>query len=323
MTDPAPPDPDQLDDPAEVLSPIPGELLGPPPKDKPDAVRNLEQRNRWAQVAWPALQRFKVANATLMAGGTAYYAFVAMFSLLAFAYGVTTLLSADSVADWMTRALEEALPGLVGDQGIDPATLERIGRTSSVVGLVLLAVSGSAVMVAASNSLRHIYGAGPDGRNPAARRLHLIRWLAVLGPLVVASYTLSTAVGGFGTDLLERWGIDNLVTQRLVLIAAFAATLALDVGIMALLLGRLGGIRPPTRALVIGSVIGAVVITLLKQLMATIVTWSADKPQYGSFALPIAVMVVLWMQSTVLYAAACITAGAAEVVGEAPEPDDT
>ena len=96
MSDRITPDSDQLDDPAEVLTPIPGELLGPPPKDKPEAVRDLEQRNRWAQAAWPALQRFKVANATLMAGGTAYYAFVAMFSLLAFAYGVTTLLSADA-----------------------------------------------------------------------------------------------------------------------------------------------------------------------------------------------------------------------------------
>ncbi|MCB0970143.1 MAG: YihY/virulence factor BrkB family protein [Acidimicrobiales bacterium] len=318
MTDPDRTTAEDLDSPAEVLTPIPGEILGPAPKPKPRAVSGLEQRARWARPVWPALARFKVASATLMAGGTAYYAFVAMFSLLAFAYGVTTLVSADEVADWMTRALEEALPGLVGDDGIDPATLERIGRTSSVVGLGLLVVSGSAVMVATSDSLRTIYGAGPDGRNPVSRRVHLIGWLAAIGPLIVVSYTLSTAAGGFGTELLQRWGVDSSVGRAAVLGGALVATLALDVAIMALLLGRLGGIRPPRRALLVGSLLGAIVITALKALMATIVAWSADKPQYGSFALPIAVLVVLWLQSTALYAAACLTAGVAEVQGGEP-----
>ena len=84
-------------------------------------------------------------------------------------------------------------------------------------------------------------------------------------------------------------------------------------GIMFLLLSRLGGIRPPTRALLWGSVLGAIVIGLLKALMGTIVAWSVAKPQYGTFAAPIAILVILWFQSLTLYVAAATTAAAATV----------
>lgn len=305
--------------PSDVLTPIPGRPLDVPPKPKPKAVRKLERTSVWGTAAWNTYARFRAAKSPLIAGGTAYYAFLAMFSLLALVYGVATLVSAESLAEWLTDALEEALPGLVGDEGIDPDTLADVGRRTSIVGLALLVWSGSAVMVAASDSLYQIYGAAPDGRNPVRRRLHLFGWLVVIGPLIVLSYTLSTAVGGFGRRLLEEWGIASGVTRALVLGVAVLLTLALDVGIMALLLGRLGGIRPPGRPLLVGAVAGAVAIGVLKALMAVIISWSVDKPQYGSFTIPIAVLVVLWLQSMVLYGAACLTAGTAETAGAADD----
>ena len=303
---------DAQDAPAEVLTPIPGEQLDPEPKPKPKAVRKLEGKSPWVTAAWKAFERFRAARSPLIAGGTAYYAFLAMFSLLAFAYGIVALLGADALADWLTNALEEALPGLVGDNGIDPDTLMSIGRTTSVVGLVLMVWSGSAVMVAASDALHQIYGAAPDGRNLLRRRGHLLAWLALLGPLIILSYTLTTAASGFGRQLLDDLGIESGPTRFLVLAVAMVLTYALDVGIMALLLGRLGGISPSRRSILIGAAVGAVIIGLLKLLMASIISWSVDKPEYGSFALPIAILVVLWLQSMALYAAASLTAGIAE-----------
>ncbi|HKY15178.1 MAG TPA: hypothetical protein VJM33_09660, partial [Microthrixaceae bacterium] len=97
--------------PSDVLRPIPGDALDPEPKEKPKAVAKLEESRPWISAGWQALQRFKAAKAPLIAGGTAYYAFLAMFSLLALAYGVVAIISADSLAERMTDALEEALPG--------------------------------------------------------------------------------------------------------------------------------------------------------------------------------------------------------------------
>jgi uncharacterized BrkB/YihY/UPF0761 family membrane protein len=80
---------------------------------------------------------------------------------------------------------------------------------------------------------------------------------------------------------------------------------------MYLLLSRLGGIKPSRRSLLIGSVLGAVIAGVFKVLMASIISWSVDKPEYGSFAVPIAILVVLWFQSLGLYLSASVTAGVA------------
>ena len=288
--------------PASVLTPVPGETLDHAPKKKPKSVAKLEGKSPWVTAGWHTLERFKAAKATLIAGGTAYYAFLAMFSLLALAYGVAALVSADSIATWLTDALEEALPGLVGDDGIDPDALQRIGRATSIVGLLVLLYSGSAVMVAASDSLHHIYGAPPDGRNFLRRRLHLIGWLAVIGPLIAISFTMTTSVSGFGGELLDDIGIESGFARPVLLVLATLVTFALDIGIVYLLLSRLGGIKPSRRSLLIGSVLGAVIAGVFKVLMASIISWSVDKPEYGSFAVPIAILVVLWFQSLGLYA---------------------
>jgi membrane protein len=306
--------------PVDVLTPIPGEPLDRPPRPKPVAVGRLEQRSRWMSVVWKATERFKAARAPLIAGGTAYYAFLAMFSLLAFAYGMVAIFGADALARWLTDALDEALPGVVGDGGIDPATLTQIGRSASVVGLVVMGWAGAAVMVAASDALHQIYGASPDGRNLVARRIHLLGWLCVLGPLIIVSYTLTTAATGFGGRLLDDWGIESTLARVLLIVGATLLTYGLDVAILALLLGRLGGIRASRRSILTGAVVGGVVIGVLKALMATIISWSVDKPEYGSFALPISILVVLWLQSMALYASASITAATAET-GPGPGAD--
>lgn len=298
--------------PAEVLTPIPGPHLDPPPRPKPAAVRRLERQSRAATVAWKAFERFRAARSPLISGGTAYYLFLAMFSVLAVAYGVAALVGADVLAEWLTSALEEALPGLVGEEGIDPETLTQVGRTTSLVGLLVMVWSGTAGMGAVSDALHHIYGAAPDGRNPLARRGHLLGWLALLGPLVLLSYTLTTAATGFGHRLLDSVGIESALAQFLVLLVAVVVTFVLDVGVVGLALGRLGGIRPTRGAILAGAVAGAVLIGLLKVFMAAVISWAVAKPQYGAFALPIAVLVVFWLQAMALYGAAALTAAVAE-----------
>jgi len=240
--------------------------------------------------------------------------------MLAFVYGVAALISAERVSQWLTNGLEEALPGLVGEHGIDPATLERVGRSSSIIGLLVLLYAGRAVTNAASVALHRIYGSPPDGRNVVKLTIHLFAWLAILGPLILLSYTLTTATSGFSEEILDAMGFHGPVARATTIVVATLLTFVLDVGIMFLLLSRLGGVRPPTRALLIGCVLGAVAIGLLKALMGTIIAWAVDKPQYGSFAVPISILIVLWMQSLAMYVAAATTAGAATVGRHAEHP---
>jgi uncharacterized BrkB/YihY/UPF0761 family membrane protein len=85
--------------------------------------------------------------------------------------------------------------------------------------------------------------------------------------------------------------------------------LAIDTLIMWILLGTLGGIRPDRRPRLISSVIGAVAVGLIKPLLQVIVAWSLAKPQYGAFALPLAVLFVLSLLTSVLYVCAAVAGG--------------
>jgi uncharacterized BrkB/YihY/UPF0761 family membrane protein len=289
---------DPLDPPAgdAALARIPGRALDPPVKPKPAKVLALGRENLWVRVGLGAVDRFTHSRSPVMAAGTAYYGFLAMFSLLAFTYGVASLLNADGIARWLTDTLEESLPGLIGKGGIDPDTLARVGRTTSVLGLVVLLVSGTAVVGAARDSLHRIYGAPPSGHNPLVQRAQLLGWLALLGPLVLVSYSMSTAVTAFGRDLLDALGIDGSATRWLLLAAVAVATFLLDLGISALMLARLGGVEPPRPAVLPGAVVTALVVTTFK------------------------VLFVLWFQAMGLYAGGCVTAARAMVAAPRPAP---
>ncbi|MGD2043375.1 MAG: YihY/virulence factor BrkB family protein [Acidimicrobiia bacterium] len=299
-----------------ALPPIPGDPIDPPPKETPELVQNLEESDSAgsaaAGVGYRAMARFNHAQATLLAAGTTYYQFLSLFSLIALGYGITALVDADQIAAYLTQAVSEAFPGLLGDDGIDPAQLRSVGQAASVVGLGVMLYAGSGAMVAASGSIHQIYGAPPDPRNFVKKRLRLLGWLVVIGTLIAFSLVGGTLVLNFADSVMANFGIEGSPDRYVVRALAAIAVLAVDYLIVHLMLSRMGGIRPPRRALVLGAAAGGLVIQLLRIPMALIVDLSTDKPQYGALAIPIGVLLVLYLNSMTLYGAAALTAGFAE-----------
>jgi uncharacterized BrkB/YihY/UPF0761 family membrane protein len=291
--------------------PIPGEPIDPPPKEPPEVVESLDERSPVAGIAYRAFLRFSHAKASLLAAGTTYYLFLAMFALLAFGYGLAATFGSDELSEWLTDALEEALPGLVGDEGIDPDQLRAVGDASSLIGLGLLLYSGGGAMVAAGNSLHLIYGAPPDPRSFLVARVRLLAWLAIVAPLILVSFAIPTFIASVATDVEGVLGSTDVPTWLWVVVS-LAVTAAVDFAILYLLVGILGGIRPERRARVIGAATGTIVVTVLKFFLAFIVSWSIDRPQYGAFALPITILLILYLLTMGLYASAAVTAGVAD-----------
>lgn len=299
-----------------VPPPIPGEPIDPPPRDVPGLVQKLDEQDGAASsvvgVGYRAMQRFSYAKAGLLAAGTTYYLFLAMFSIMALAYGVVAILGADQLASYLTDSLSEAFPGLVGENGVDPDQLKAVGRATSVVGLVALLWAGGGAMVAASGSLRQIYGAAPDPRSFLRARLRLLAWMILLLPLLAASYAASTGVATYAGPVLDWIGLDSTPGRVLLVVLTLALALAVDYVILYLLLSHLGGIRPEERSRRVGALAGAAVIEVLKYFMAVIIGFSVDKPQYGALAAPIGILLVLYLQCMATYGAAALTAGIAE-----------
>lgn len=307
--------------PAAAPRPITGITVDPPPRDVPEFAEKLDQ-STVGGIGYRALRRYSYGKVGLLANGTAYYLFLSLFALLALAYGIIALVGADDVAQTLTEALDNAFPGVVGDDGIDPETLKTAGRTAGIVGLLILLYSALGAVSGATKSMHLIFGAPPDPRSFPKAKARALGILLIIAPLVLISFASSAVASQLTDPLLKFIGLDSGAGRLGIGVLGFAIGFAVDVLILWILLGTLGGIRPHTRPHLIASLVGAVAIGLIKQLLDAIMSWALDKPQYGAFAAPIAVLFILQLLSLVLYGSACLAAGISdsEVALEDLEP---
>jgi membrane protein len=303
-------------DTTSALPPIPGRLIDPPAKDLPRQVLSLELRRgpvgTSVSLGMRTSNRFTQSRGTLLAAGTTYYLFLALFSALTLAYGLTAALGAEQLSAYVTEALSAAFPGLVGGSGIDPEQLRSTAQATSIVGAVGLLYGATGAVLGASRSLHALYGAPNNTRNVVWVRFWALGWFLVLAPLVLLSFVSASFTADLSTRLLNALGLQWEGSTLLLSAAALVLTMLLNFLVMHLMLGRLGGIRPARRPLLVGAAVGAVAIELLKQLMAVLVGFVVDKPQYGALSAPIGIMFVLYLQSSALYLVASLTAALAE-----------
>lgn len=296
---------------SSALMPIPGEPVDPPPKRIAKTLAKVDRKGAAAGSGYRAFLRYSHTNASLLAAGTTYYAFLALFAILVFVFGLTALIGGEELAQTATDSLNKAFPGLIGDQGISPQQLEQVGQTTSIIGLLVLLFSGSGAMVALSNSLHLIYATPKDPRNFVVARLRLLAWMLLLVPLIGLSFVPSTLIGTFADPVMQFLGIQGGFWTYALFGLTAVVSIALNALVVWLILGHFGGVRPARRARLIGSLVGAIGIEVLKYLLSFIIAWSVGKPQYGAFAAPIAMLLVLYLEVLVLYFAACLTAGIA------------
>ncbi len=290
---------------------IPGRPLDPPPRIFDATVQKLDDRHAAAGVGFRAWHRFVHARTPLLTAGTTYYLFLSLISVAAFAYGVVALLGADQFAAWLTVSLENAFPGLIGQEGISPEDIRGYGTTASIAGLVVMGFAGTSSVNAAYASLHVIYGAPKDPRNIVVRRSKMFGHLMILGPLVLLSFVPSLLVSTLAEPILDWLNIDTGSPRTGLVFLSVLVGILLNYSVLHVLLSRLGGIRPPERALRIGAITGAVVMEAMKYAMASIIAWSVGKPEYGAFAVPITFMLVLYLLSMTAYGSACLTAAIA------------
>jgi uncharacterized BrkB/YihY/UPF0761 family membrane protein len=133
--------------------------------------------------------------------------------------------------------------------------------------------------------------------------------LIVIAPLAVVSFGSASLTSSLIGPVLEVMGWESAPIRTALVGVGLALGFLVDLSILWILLGRLGGIRPHRRPRLIASLIGAVTAGVIKQLLEEIVAWSLDKPQYGAFAAPLAILLVLSLLAAVLYGSAALAGG--------------
>ena len=303
----------------ESQLPIPGTVIDPPAKPHADKIRAVERRTRLGAVIYLAILRFGSSHATLLAGGSTYYMFLGMLSAIFLAFGLVARFGSELLAPLLTEALNavgEIFPDFIGAKGIDPDLLQSWGQGASFVSLLVLLYSGTGTVNALSGGLHIVYGAPKDPRNLPLKKLRQVGWLLLLVPLFLLAVIPTVVVGLFGSNIRSWLGVgDSSWGPAVLTIVGVAVGSIATYILLRIVLSRLGGIRPDKQSLHRGSLLGAVVIEIMRYGMAAIAQWAVARPQYGAFALPVAILFVIYLQWLVFFFVASLTAAMASFRG--------
>lgn len=293
---------------ARTLTPITGRSLDPPDTDPP-LLAAVVDRQDVAAWTWRWWERFRDGRGSLSAKGIAFYGFFGLLSGLALAFAAAA--RAPEYGRLLEEVLNEALPGLIGPEGVDPDQLRAVGNAVGVVGGLVLLYSAVSIVRAVSDGVRLIYGAQYDPRAFAAKYLRLLGYFLLLTPLIAASYVGSSAVAGLFEPVLAAAGLTGPAIDALVLMAALAAAVGLNTLLIVVMLSRLGGIEP-LRWRWRAALIGGLALEVVKLGTTYFVAFTVGNPRYLSFGGPVAMLLLFYGMAVVILVAAAFIATANE-----------
>lgn len=267
-----------------------------------------------------AFLRYSESRGPMLADSVTYRTLFSVFAgvLLGFSLAGLWLAGNPAAIDALVDAIDNAIPGLVGDDGlIDPAALTQpvaLSLTSiiSLIGLVGAAIGaiGSlriAVRIIADTVTDDLWFGWVLLRNLA---------LAIGIGAGLGASAAATVLGTAGLDIVaDMFGLPHghpIVSwggRWIVILVTFV----LDAAIIAILFRVLSGVRARARALWSGALLGALGLTVLQQLSGLFVGGASANPLLASFASLIALL--LWLNlsaQVILIASSYIITGVEE-----------
>lgn len=290
----------------------------------PEPVRRslLERVIAWVLTLKPvrAILLYTEHRGPMLADSITYRTLFSVFAGVLLGFTLASLWLADNPVAWqaLVDAVDAAIPGLVGDDGIIDTSEIQVPPGLTIAGIIsLVGLVGAAIGAIGSlrNALRVLAG---TVHKDAFWLWVILRNLALAVGIGVAfgASAVVTFYGTAGIGALTEWiggGPDApasvIGTQAVTLLVVFV----LDAATIAVLFLVLSGVRPSARALWSGALLGAVGLTVLQALSGLFVGGASANPLLASFASLIALL--LWFNlsaQVILIAAAYIVTGVEE-----------
>lgn len=235
-----------------------------------------------------SIDRYVDVEGSLLAAGVTYYGFLALFPLVAVAYGLLALLSrlVPAVRDDITQAIGDSLPA-----SLDLDTLTTAGLTVGVVGLGLLLYAGLRWLSGLRRALVLVRGGSPRAVAWWRGLLVDVVTLVLLGAVVLVSVAATVVVGTVSSLAGRLLGEDSAVSVLLLQAGGTAVAVLASFLVYLSLLGALSGGGLPRRRLLVGSLVGALGFEVLKQALTLIVAGASRNVVYGVFATTVGLLV--------------------------------
>ena len=235
----------------------------------------------------------------ILSDSVTYRALFSVFAGVLLGFSFAAIWLADNPDAWrsLVAAVDAAIPGLVGEDGLvdvsdiqAPAGLTVTGIIA-LVGLVLAAIG-------AIGSLRVAMRTLADKVHDDVLFIWVLLRNLLLAIAIGGGFVLSAGATFAGTafvgSILDWMGISKgwlatIATQSVSIVVVFL----LDMAVVALAFRALSGVRPGARSLWSGAFLGALGLTVLQQLSGLFVSGAGSNPLLATFASLIALL--LWL----------------------------
>ncbi|POH69766.1 ribonuclease [Cryobacterium zongtaii] len=259
---------------------------------------------------------FNQSRGPVLAAGMAYQAIFAIFAALWLVFSVAGiwLASNPDLMDQLFVTINQSVPGLIGKDGVDPKTLGDTGALtwSSAIALIGLLATTLGWLSTTSQAVRGIFGMGQETTFFVLVKLRELGLGLAFGLALVVSAVISI----ISTELLRGFlgllgqGTDSFWFVASSQAVALLIVLIIDTITLAALFRVLSRVRIPLRNLLVGSLLGAVALGVLKVLGAALLGGAARNPLLAGFAVIIGLLIWFNLTSTVtLISAAWIAVG--------------
>ncbi|MEU8549493.1 YihY/virulence factor BrkB family protein [Streptomyces roseoverticillatus] len=264
--------------------------------------------------AWRSYETLDRVKWTRLAAAITFTSFVALFPLLTVGAAVgAAVLSEERMRD-LERRLAEQVPGISGQ--LDLSSLVDNAGTIGLVAGALLLLTGISWIGSLRECLRAVWEKEENPGNPVLLRLKDGALLLGLGGVLLLSLACSVFASAAVDWVVGKAGLQGV--GALLTAAGFCIAVLADFLLMLYVLSRLPDVQPPVRRLVVGALIGAIGLELLKMLLGGYLRGVAAKSMYGAFGTPIALLLwINFMAKLVLFCAAW-TATPSAKSGEVP-----
>ncbi len=247
-------------------------------------------------------QLYSTKNGGILAGGLSLTLLYSVFAGLYVGFAVLGIvISSDKQFETaVVRTLSSSVPGLIDTGSGGAINLKELFRShvltwTSVVALALVFVTALSWFSSARAAIRLFFELPPDTTFFALLKLKDLALVIGFGVVTIISAALSI----FSTSALDLLfglvGIDHHSPFAIVVArgVGLLLVLAIDTTTLAALYRILAATRIPLPRLLVGSLLGAVGLGVLKVLGATIVGGAGRNPLLASFAVLLGLLV--WM----------------------------
>jgi membrane protein len=271
---------------------------------------------------WRAWKRYGDRRGNRLAGATSFFAFLSMFPLIVLAAAVTGRLLNKSAVQQLKDGLRTNLPG-IGDK-IDLDSLINNAGTIGLISAATLLLTGLGWIDSLRASIRSMHELDDQPGNAIQLKLTDLGALIGLGVIGAIGTGASSILTGLSkrivaaADLdgtwLANWGLD-LISLVLGIAAGALLFLYLQTALPRIIL--------PRKVMLIAAVAGGIVFYLAQKLGNVYVTHVlGSNAAYGALALPLALLVWIYLMTRVIMLIAAWTKEAT-LDALARETDDT